>query len=104
MLFVFFLLSGALDRSGIHRLDVDKEYFLMFSVVDENLSWYFNDNIRSLSSNAADLIEDEDFQESNLMHCKPIVISFFCVSEYTHACDTSLYGSCFYTKPNVSLL
>lgn len=69
-------------------MDVDKEYFLMFSVVDENLSWYFDDNIRSLSSNAADLIEDEDFQESNLMHCKPLHINAFCASEQTHTSES----------------
>ncbi|KAI4893109.1 hypothetical protein NFI96_020634, partial [Prochilodus magdalenae] len=59
--------KGALDHSGLNRLDVDHEFFLMFSVVDENLSWYLDDNIKTCCPNT-DLDEDEEFHESNLMH------------------------------------
>lgn len=40
---------------------LDKEFFLLFSVMDENMSWYLEENIEKFSSNETDL-------ESNLMH------------------------------------
>ncbi|XP_030009984.1 hephaestin-like protein 1 isoform X3 [Sphaeramia orbicularis] len=46
------------------RNDVDQDVFLMFYVVDENLSWYLTENVQNLT----DVPEDEDFEESNLMH------------------------------------
>ncbi|XP_072258731.1 ferroxidase HEPHL1 isoform X1 [Pyxicephalus adspersus] len=60
--------KGTLD-SSLKRLDVDKDFVLMFSVVDENLSWYLEENIQRYCSEA-DLVdmEDEDFQERNTMH------------------------------------
>lgn len=51
----------------------------MFSVVDENLSWYIDENIRRFSPDAADQKGDEEFQESNLMHCKFSISVFFCL-------------------------
>ncbi|XP_063772021.1 ceruloplasmin-like isoform X1 [Pseudophryne corroboree] len=46
-----------------------EEFILMFSVIDENLSWYLDDNINSYCTDPASVDkEDEDFQESNLMH------------------------------------
>ncbi|KAM9436317.1 ferroxidase HEPHL1-like isoform 2-T2 [Clarias gariepinus] len=60
--------KGVLDTSGNQRSDVDQEFFLMFSVVDENLSWYLDDNIRKFVPRGVNLKENEDFQESNLMH------------------------------------
>ena len=66
---LYLLFPGALDHSGLNRLDVDHEFFLMFSVVDENLSWYLEDNIKTYCPNT-NLDEDEEFEESNLMHCK----------------------------------
>ncbi|XP_068187172.1 ferroxidase HEPHL1-like [Antennarius striatus] len=50
------------------RNDVDQDIFLMFSVVDENLSWYLEDNIKNVSDPAAIDLTDPDFVESNLMH------------------------------------
>ncbi|TNN31805.1 Hephaestin-like protein 1 [Liparis tanakae] len=50
------------------RNDVDQDVFLMFNVVDENLSWYLEDNIQNCSDAAGVDPEDPDFQESNLMH------------------------------------
>ncbi|XP_069474464.1 ceruloplasmin [Ambystoma mexicanum] len=45
----------------------ETEFILMFSVVDENLSWYLDDNIGTYCTADVDK-EDEDFQESNNMH------------------------------------
>lgn len=50
------------------RNDVDQDVFVMFTVVDENLSWYLEDNIQSCSDPAGVDQEDPDFYESNLMH------------------------------------
>lgn len=50
------------------RNDVDQDVFLMFNVVDENLSWYLEDNIKNCSDPAGIDQEDQDFIESNLMH------------------------------------
>lgn len=50
------------------RNDVDQDVFLMFSVVDENLSWYLEDNIQNLSDPHGVDLKDPDFEESNLMH------------------------------------
>lgn len=64
------LLSGVLDNSGTRRFDVDQEFFLMFSVVDENLSWYLKNNIERFIPDAVNLKDNEEFHESNLMHGK----------------------------------
>ncbi|XP_029957075.1 hephaestin-like protein 1 [Salarias fasciatus] len=50
------------------RNDVDQDVFLMFNVVDENLSWYLDDNIENCSDSAGIDPDDPDFHESNLMH------------------------------------
>ncbi|XP_020495499.2 ferroxidase HEPHL1 [Labrus bergylta] len=50
------------------RNDVDQDVFLMFNVVDENLSWYLEDNIQNCSDPSGVDQEDPDFKESNLMH------------------------------------
>uniref|UniRef100_G3VFK7 Hephaestin n=1 Tax=Sarcophilus harrisii TaxID=9305 RepID=G3VFK7_SARHA len=51
------------------RRDVSQDFFLLFSVVDENLSWLLEDNIASfcLDPTSVDQ-EDEAFQDSNMMH------------------------------------
>ncbi|KAF1385398.1 hypothetical protein PFLUV_G00107330 [Perca fluviatilis] len=47
----------------------DKEFHLMATIFDENLSWYLDDNIKSLSTvPSAVNKEDEGFIESNKMH------------------------------------
>ncbi|NXF48334.1 CERU protein, partial [Oceanites oceanicus] len=47
----------------------DAEFILMFSVMDENLSWYLEDNIETYCSEPSKVEkDDEDFQESNKMH------------------------------------
>lgn len=50
--------------------DMDQEFVLMFSVMDENFSWYLDENIQRYCSEPDK--EDEEFQESNKMHCKKI--------------------------------
>uniref|UniRef100_A0A3Q1G193 ferroxidase n=1 Tax=Acanthochromis polyacanthus TaxID=80966 RepID=A0A3Q1G193_9TELE len=58
--------KGALGKRGTQK-GMDKEFFLLFSVMDENMSWYLDENIETFGSNATNP-EDEDFQESNMMH------------------------------------
>ncbi|XP_030663046.1 hephaestin isoform X9 [Nomascus leucogenys] len=61
---------GSLDgNSPPQRQDVDHDFFLLFSVVDENLSWHLDENIATYCSDPASVDkEDETFQESNRMH------------------------------------
>ena len=50
---------------------VDREFALMFTVLDENESWYLDENIGEYCKNPGNtdiLKEDGDFQESNKMH------------------------------------
>uniref|UniRef100_A0A7N6BX88 ferroxidase n=1 Tax=Anabas testudineus TaxID=64144 RepID=A0A7N6BX88_ANATE len=61
-------LIGALLTCKKVRNDVDQDVFLMFSVVDENLSWYLEDNIQSCSDPDGIDPDDPEFDESNLMH------------------------------------
>ena len=67
--FIFSSTLGILTGSSQRRQDVDIDFFLMFSVVDENLSWYLDENIASFCTDPG-LVdkEDEEFQESNKMH------------------------------------
>lgn len=66
----FLLALGTLDgNSPPRRQDVDNYFFLLFSVVDENLSWHIDYNIATYCSNPSSVDkEDEAFQESNRMH------------------------------------
>ncbi|PNI78330.1 CP isoform 1 [Pan troglodytes] len=48
---------------------IDREFVVMFSVVDENFSWYLEDNIKTYCSEPEKVDKDnEDFQESNRMY------------------------------------
>ncbi|KAK3515604.1 hypothetical protein QTP70_024835 [Hemibagrus guttatus] len=55
--------KGALDQSRLSQ-----EVFLMFSAVDENLSWYLKDNIKEYCPEAENMTGDEGFQTSNRVH------------------------------------
>jgi FtsP/CotA-like multicopper oxidase with cupredoxin domain len=44
----------------------DREFIMVFTVFDENASYFLNDNIASYAPGANP--DNEDFQESNLMH------------------------------------
>lgn len=53
--------------------DIDREFVTLFTIVDENLSWYIDENIRSslplLNASEIDALKmDEDFQMSNQKH------------------------------------
>ena len=50
------------------RKDVDKEFALLFTVLDENESWYLDDNIKKFADPTKVTKSDEDFKESNKMH------------------------------------
>jgi len=49
-------------------VDVDREFVALYDVMDENASHYLDDNIAGLSEPEGVDPEDEDFEESNLMH------------------------------------
>ncbi|XP_078513094.1 ferroxidase HEPHL1 isoform X2 [Lissotriton helveticus] len=59
--------KGILEGRRLGRTDVDKDFVLMFSVVDENLSWYLDENMNVNGLQSVDK-EDKDFMESNKMH------------------------------------
>ncbi|KAL0994973.1 hypothetical protein UPYG_G00130140 [Umbra pygmaea] len=59
--------KGILSEKG--RLDVDQDVVLMFSVVDESVSWYLDENIQNFCSDPTSVDPGDDkFQESNKMH------------------------------------
>ncbi|CAN9501344.1 unnamed protein product [Ophioblennius macclurei] len=58
--------KGTLSANGSQK-GVDKEFFLLFSVMNENKSWYLDDNIREFGSSKTDEAS-ELFEESNNMH------------------------------------
>uniref|UniRef100_A0A8C2IK92 ferroxidase n=1 Tax=Cyprinus carpio TaxID=7962 RepID=A0A8C2IK92_CYPCA len=58
--------KDALDSNGAQK-DISQEFFLLFTVFDENLSWYLNQNIETYDTNESEL-ENMEFWESNKMH------------------------------------
>ncbi|XP_042335296.1 hephaestin [Sceloporus undulatus] len=61
--------EGTLKSRSQRRHDADLDFFLMFSVVDENESWHLQENIRSFCQEPDSVDEeDEGFKESNRMH------------------------------------
>uniref|UniRef100_A0A667WZL3 Ceruloplasmin n=1 Tax=Myripristis murdjan TaxID=586833 RepID=A0A667WZL3_9TELE len=69
-------------KKGVQK-NYDKEFHLLATVFDENLSWYLDDNIRTYTT-APNTVnkEDEDFIESNRMHGEFEVASAT-VNDYT---------------------
>lgn len=62
---------GILDGVSLTRSDVDKDFLLMFMNVDENLSWYLEENIQRFCSDPGTVDrDDEAFRDSNIMHCR----------------------------------
>ena len=48
---------------------MDKEFFLLLMIIDENESPYLETNIDTFCSNASEVdVSDDDFKESNRMH------------------------------------
>ena len=58
-----------MSEDGSRVKNVNHEFPIYFSVMDENLSWYLDKNINKFTSdpNSVDR-EDEDFMESNKMN------------------------------------
>ncbi|KAK1336234.1 hypothetical protein QTO34_004038 [Cnephaeus nilssonii] len=61
--------EGVLNKYSGTRTDVDQEFIIMFTLVDENQSWYLDENIRHFCTEP-DSVDKEDavFQRSNKMH------------------------------------
>lgn len=60
--------QGTLDKNG-KRIDVDREFSLMFVTIDENSNWYIDENIKYLTEVPGPLDElkaNFEFWESNL--------------------------------------
>ncbi len=60
------IITGETPNLNISPADVDREFFTMFNVFDENASLYLEENLSRCSGSCDP--DDEDFQESNLMH------------------------------------
>ncbi|KAL4232107.1 hypothetical protein ACF0H5_009683 [Mactra antiquata] len=59
---------GSLNDQG-RQVHVNKEVFLLFHVVDENLSWYIDDSIREFAPDKTNMDKnDEAFKHGNLIH------------------------------------
>ncbi len=54
-------------ESGGYASDIDREFVTLFTVTDENDTYYLDKNIKKYTQGVDD-IEDDDFYESNLMH------------------------------------
>lgn len=68
------LISIFLCAVSSQQKNVNREFFLLATVFDENLSWYLDDNILMFTLNPSKIDkDDEHFQESNKMHCKKII-------------------------------
>lgn len=49
--------------------DVDREFVTLFTIFDENKSWYLDENVRRYTSSPGNVdVEEEGFVESNLKH------------------------------------
>ena len=55
------------SSSVISRIDVDREFWMLYYVFDENLSWYLLDNVQERAPHRTDL-SDPVFQLSNRMN------------------------------------
>lgn len=55
---------------------IDREFYLLFSIFDENDSWYLNKNIEAFTGDPSKVDEnDANFQESNKMHGMKYLVS-----------------------------
>ncbi|KAK6962443.1 hephaestin-like protein 1, partial [Biomphalaria glabrata] len=61
--------KGTIGVNGKRR-DIDKELFIFMSVMNENLSWYLEDNIKTFAPArvGTNYQADSEFDESNKMH------------------------------------
>ena len=58
---------GSLNRQKNLPKGIDREFINIFQVMDENSSLYLDENIQEFTTASVD-VDDEDFEESNLMH------------------------------------
>lgn len=50
-------------------MDIDREFISLFHIYNENKTWYLEENIKEFIGAEAEIdVEDEEFEESNLMH------------------------------------
>ncbi|PCJ32642.1 MAG: copper oxidase [Gammaproteobacteria bacterium] len=54
-------------ESGGYASDIDREFITLFTVTDENDTYYIDQNIEKYTNGVEDA-DDDDFYESNLMH------------------------------------
>lgn len=67
--FLFVCYLGTADETSIERTGAANAFALMFSIIDENVSWYLDENINTFCLEPATVNkEDEGFQTSNRMH------------------------------------
>ncbi|XP_014372908.1 hephaestin-like protein 1 [Alligator sinensis] len=60
--------KNSLNHDGTQK-GIDREFYLLFTIFDENVSWYLDRNIEVFTGDSSKVNkEDEDFQESNKMH------------------------------------
>ncbi|XP_064895970.1 ferroxidase HEPHL1 isoform X2 [Columba livia] len=60
--------KNTLNHDGTQK-GIDREFYLLFSIFDENDSWYLNKNIEAFTGDPSKVDEnDADFKESNKMH------------------------------------
>uniref|UniRef100_A0A8C3L1B5 ferroxidase n=1 Tax=Chrysolophus pictus TaxID=9089 RepID=A0A8C3L1B5_CHRPC len=60
--------KNSLNEDGMQK-GIDREFYLLFSIFDENDSWYLNKNIEAFTGDPSKVDEnDADFKESNKMH------------------------------------
>ncbi|XP_066845980.1 ferroxidase HEPHL1 isoform X3 [Anser cygnoides] len=60
--------KNVLNEDGTQK-GIDREFYLLFSIFDENDSWYLSKNIEAFTGDPSKVDEnDEDFKESNKMH------------------------------------
>ena len=61
--------ARGMGRDDATPLDVDRELVNLFTVYDENQSWYLAENVQTYAGEPATVdMDDDDFRESNLMH------------------------------------
>ncbi|XP_048243036.1 hephaestin-like protein [Haliotis rufescens] len=58
--------KGAIGKND-REVGIDKEYFLFYSLMDENISWYLEENIKMAGVDPKRNKSDDDFIESNTM-------------------------------------
>ena len=61
---------------------IDEYFILVFSITDENHSWYIDDNILMYTEAGQVDADDPDFEESNIMRCK-IMKNFSSLTSYS---------------------